>query len=130
MTWYHLPTDCEISCNYASERKVNDLAGLRLAGVQIVDCCLVTRAYNGGLIDLNELRYLLSKRRRASREPISEDDCLRAISKLKVVARKSFFYDRSIVFTETWFLPPGFTGGQCALVWDERRSELAAPNAG
>jgi len=52
-------------------------------GVQIVDICLATRPHNGGLLDLEELRGLLAKRRRASREPITEDDCLRAVSKLK-----------------------------------------------
>ncbi|CAM6097855.1 unnamed protein product [Calypogeia fissa] len=54
-------------------------------GVQIVDICLASRSYNGGLIDLEELRSLLAKRRRASQEPITDDDCLRAISKLKVL---------------------------------------------
>lgn len=54
-------------------------------GVQIVDTCLVTRPHNGGLIDLEELCSLLSKKRRASREPITEDDCRRAISKLEVL---------------------------------------------
>ncbi|KAG6541184.1 hypothetical protein Mapa_017418 [Marchantia paleacea] len=54
-------------------------------GVQIVDICLATRSHNGGLIDLEELRALLTKRRRASREPITEDDCSRAISKLKAL---------------------------------------------
>eukprot|EP01018_Ginkgo_biloba_P010600 Gb_17178 [translate_table: standard] len=54
-------------------------------GVQIVDICLATRTHNGGLIDLQELRTLLSTRRRSSREAISEDDCLRAISKLKAL---------------------------------------------
>eukprot|EP00249_Psilotum_nudum_P010238 c22416_g1_i2 orf=390-1001(-) len=54
-------------------------------GVQIVDVCLATRMHNGGLLDIEELCSLLSKRRRASREPINEDDCLRAISKLKVL---------------------------------------------
>ncbi|MCO5567053.1 hypothetical protein L7F22_020738 [Adiantum nelumboides] len=54
-------------------------------GVQIVDICLATRPYNGGLIDLEKLCSLLSKKRRASREPISEDDSLRAICKLEVL---------------------------------------------
>uniref|UniRef100_A0A0D6R6V0 Vacuolar protein sorting-associated protein n=1 Tax=Araucaria cunninghamii TaxID=56994 RepID=A0A0D6R6V0_ARACU len=54
-------------------------------GVQIVDICLATRPHNGGLIELQDLKALLSKRRRSSREAISEDDCLRAISKLKVL---------------------------------------------
>ncbi|KAH7291528.1 hypothetical protein KP509_29G020500 [Ceratopteris richardii] len=54
-------------------------------GVQIVDICLATRSHNGGLIDLGELCSLLSKKRRALREPISEDDCRRAISKLEIL---------------------------------------------
>ncbi|KAH9307518.1 hypothetical protein KI387_035429, partial [Taxus chinensis] len=54
-------------------------------GVQIVDICLATRPHNGGLIELRELQALLSKRRRSSREAISEDDCSRAISKLKAL---------------------------------------------
>ncbi|KAJ7571125.1 hypothetical protein O6H91_01G149900 [Diphasiastrum complanatum] len=54
-------------------------------GVQIVNVCLSTRPHNGGLIDLEELRGLLSKQRRSSRDPITDDDCLRAISKLKAL---------------------------------------------
>ncbi|TXG67845.1 hypothetical protein EZV62_009120 [Acer yangbiense] len=54
-------------------------------GVQIVDICLATRAHNGGLINLQELCKLLCQRRKNDRELVSEDDCLRAISKLKVL---------------------------------------------
>ncbi|KAL3683962.1 hypothetical protein R1sor_001984 [Riccia sorocarpa] len=54
-------------------------------GVQIVDVCLATRPHNGGLMDLEELRGHLMKRRRVSREAITEDDCIRAISKLKAL---------------------------------------------
>lgn len=54
-------------------------------GVQIVDICLATRPHNGGLIDLEELCFLLSKKRRTAREPITMDDCRRAISKLEVL---------------------------------------------
>ncbi|XP_058067851.1 vacuolar protein sorting-associated protein 22 homolog 1 [Magnolia sinica] len=54
-------------------------------GVQIVDICLATRSHNGGLIDLQELRNLLCQRRKAARDSVSEDDCLRAISKLKAL---------------------------------------------
>ncbi|KAK8961791.1 hypothetical protein KSP40_PGU021976 [Platanthera guangdongensis] len=54
-------------------------------GVQIVEICLASRSHNGGLINLQELCSLLSQRRKAVREAISEDDCLRAISKLKVL---------------------------------------------
>ncbi|KAF8389314.1 hypothetical protein HHK36_026007 [Tetracentron sinense] len=55
------------------------------AGVQIVDICLATRPLNGGLINLQELRGLVCQRRKIAREAVSEDDCLRAISKLKVL---------------------------------------------
>ena len=53
--------------------------------MQIVDICLSTRAHNGGLISLEELCKLLGQRRKGAREAVSEDDCLRAISKLKVL---------------------------------------------
>ncbi|XP_010268373.1 PREDICTED: vacuolar protein sorting-associated protein 22 homolog 1 isoform X1 [Nelumbo nucifera] len=54
-------------------------------GVQIVDICLETRSENGGLINLQELCSRLRQRRKAARESVSEDDCLRAINKLKVL---------------------------------------------
>jgi len=54
-------------------------------GVQIVDICIATRSHNGGLIDLLDLRKLLCQKRKATLESLSEDDCLRAISKLKVL---------------------------------------------
>ncbi|XP_031376493.1 vacuolar protein sorting-associated protein 22 homolog 1 [Punica granatum] len=54
-------------------------------GVQIVEICLGTRPHNGGLINLQELCTLLRHKRKTSREAVSEDDCLRAISKLKVL---------------------------------------------
>ncbi|KAH7544357.1 hypothetical protein JRO89_XS15G0154100 [Xanthoceras sorbifolium] len=54
-------------------------------GVQIVEICLATRPHNGGLINLQELCKLLRQRRKSDREAVSEDDCLRAISKLKVL---------------------------------------------
>ncbi|KAF5727966.1 vacuolar protein sorting-associated protein 22 1 [Tripterygium wilfordii] len=54
-------------------------------GLQIVDICLATRAHNGGLINLQELCSLLRQRRKSDREAVSEDDCLRALSKLKVL---------------------------------------------
>lgn len=54
-------------------------------GVQIVDICLATRPHNGGLINLQELCSLLRQRRKSDRGVVTEDDCLRAISKLKVL---------------------------------------------
>lgn len=53
--------------------------------MQIVEICLATRPHNGGLINLQELCDLLGQRRKSFREAVSEDDCLRAISKLKVL---------------------------------------------
>ena len=53
--------------------------------MQIVDICLATRVHNGGLIDLQELCNLLCQRRKSAHGAVSEDDCLRAISKLKVL---------------------------------------------
>ncbi|KAJ6950472.1 hypothetical protein NC651_004208 [Populus alba x Populus x berolinensis] len=54
-------------------------------GVQIVEICLATRPHNGGLINLQELCALLRQKRKSDREAVSEDDCLRAISKLKIL---------------------------------------------
>ncbi|CAN0913802.1 Vacuolar protein sorting-associated protein 22 homolog 1 [Linum grandiflorum] len=54
-------------------------------GVQIVEICLNTRPHNGGLINLQELCNLLRQKRKGDREAVSEDDCLRAITKLKVL---------------------------------------------
>ncbi|KAK1291789.1 hypothetical protein QJS10_CPB17g00118 [Acorus calamus] len=54
-------------------------------GVQIVDICLATRSHNGGLINLQELCSLLCQRHKVARDAVSEDDCLRAINKLKIL---------------------------------------------
>eukprot|EP00054_Salpingoeca_dolichothecata_P017293 m.103279 g.103279 ORF g.103279 m.103279 type:complete len:245 (-) comp22396_c0_seq1:87-821(-) len=54
-------------------------------GVQIVEMCLASRAVNGGLADLSELRNLVLKRRGKSLQEISEDDMERAIKKLKIL---------------------------------------------
>ncbi|BAH94680.1 Os09g0529700 [Oryza sativa Japonica Group] len=66
-------------------------------GVQIVDICIATRATNGGLIDLLDLRKLLCQKRKADLGSLTSDDCLRAISKLKAsILRNStatFFWE-------------------------------------
>ncbi|PHT28103.1 Vacuolar protein sorting-associated protein 22 -like protein 1 [Capsicum baccatum] len=62
------------------DRKIIEL------GVQIIEVCLATRPHNGGLISLDDLCKLLGHRQKAVREMISEDECLRAISKLKVAS--------------------------------------------
>ncbi|KAI3871268.1 hypothetical protein MKX03_017513, partial [Papaver bracteatum] len=51
--------------------------------VQIVDICLDTRSLNRGLINLQELCTPLCQRQKAARDSVSEDECLRVISKLK-----------------------------------------------
>ncbi|KAL9275679.1 Vacuolar protein sorting-associated protein 22 homolog 1-like protein [Drosera capensis] len=58
---------------------------LFISGVQIVEICLATRPHNGGLISLQELCTLVGQKRENAREPVTEDDFLRAISKLKVL---------------------------------------------
>ncbi|XP_010268374.1 PREDICTED: vacuolar protein sorting-associated protein 22 homolog 1 isoform X2 [Nelumbo nucifera] len=65
--------------------QLEEFARKHKAGVQIVDICLETRSENGGLINLQELCSRLRQRRKAARESVSEDDCLRAINKLKVL---------------------------------------------
>ncbi|CAN6922759.1 unnamed protein product, partial [Brassica oleracea] len=54
-----------------------------LTCVQIIEVCMLTRSLNGGLISLQELCNHLRQRRKKDREAVTEDDCLRAISKLK-----------------------------------------------
>ncbi|KMZ60555.1 putative Vacuolar sorting protein SNF8 [Zostera marina] len=54
-------------------------------GVQIVDICMLTRSDNGGLISLHNLRLLVCQKHKTGRESVTEDDCLRAISKLKIL---------------------------------------------
>ncbi|KAJ2842944.1 ESCRT II complex subunit Dot2, partial [Coemansia erecta] len=52
-------------------------------GIQIIDICVATRTMNGGLIDIEELRERLVRKRVRGSEPIIEDDIKRAISQLK-----------------------------------------------
>ncbi|KAL3144419.1 hypothetical protein ABBQ32_004167 [Trebouxia sp. C0010 RCD-2024] len=54
-------------------------------GVQIVEACLATRAYNGGFMELGSLRNAVQRRRGAAADPVSEDDISRAIGKLKTL---------------------------------------------
>jgi hypothetical protein len=54
-------------------------------GVQVVEACLITRAANGGLIDMDDLlRRVMSRRARGSQTP-SLDDLERAVKKLHVL---------------------------------------------
>ncbi|KAJ2007003.1 ESCRT II complex subunit Dot2 [Coemansia thaxteri] len=52
-------------------------------GIQIIDICVSTRSANGGLIEVEELRRRLIRRRLKGSEPIVEDDIRRAIGQLK-----------------------------------------------
>ncbi|KAJ1880173.1 ESCRT II complex subunit Dot2 [Coemansia sp. RSA 1722] len=54
-------------------------------GIQIIDICVATRTMNGGLIDIEELRERLVRKRVRGSEPIIEDDIRRAISQLKAL---------------------------------------------
>ncbi|GIL76429.1 hypothetical protein Vretifemale_6023 [Volvox reticuliferus] len=54
-------------------------------GVQVVEACLATRSVNGGIMDLASLLKYVNRRRGSQGEPVSEDDVVRAISKLKVL---------------------------------------------
>ncbi|KAJ1723239.1 ESCRT II complex subunit Dot2 [Coemansia erecta] len=52
-------------------------------GIQIIDICVATRSMNGGLMDLDELRQRLIRKRLKGSEPVVEDDIRRAINQLK-----------------------------------------------
>mmetsp|Transcript_12492 Transcript_12492/g.45543 ORF Transcript_12492/g.45543 Transcript_12492/m.45543 type:complete len:246 (-) Transcript_12492:1565-2302(-) len=54
-------------------------------GVQTIEACLVTKKINGGLTELSDLRRLVQKRRGTHTDPITEDDLVRAVEKLKVL---------------------------------------------
>ncbi|GAB4814159.1 hypothetical protein N2152v2_001205 [Parachlorella kessleri] len=54
-------------------------------GVQVVEACLTLRPFTGGLVELSVLHKYVQKRRGSKADPISEDDVLRAIEKLKLL---------------------------------------------
>lgn len=54
-------------------------------GVQVIEACLATRSTNGGLMELRSLLGYVQKRRGSLADPISDDDIIRAIKKLKVL---------------------------------------------
>lgn len=53
--------------------------------VQIVEACWATRDLNGGLMELPALIKYVNRRRGRQADPISEDDVVRAIKKIKVL---------------------------------------------
>ena len=55
-------------------------------GVQVLEACWASRPLNGGLMELGAVRAAVVKRRGQRADPISEDDILRAVKKLKVGA--------------------------------------------
>ncbi|PNW70123.1 hypothetical protein CHLRE_17g706650v5 [Chlamydomonas reinhardtii] len=54
-------------------------------GVQVVEACLASRSLNGGMMELPALLRAVSRRRGGAAEPVSEDDVVRAIKKLRVL---------------------------------------------
>ena len=52
-------------------------------GVQIVEACLASRARDGGLCELAPLMQAVLRRRGSAATPVSEDDVLRAIERLR-----------------------------------------------
>jgi len=53
-------------------------------GVQVIEACLATKPKNGGLLSLKDLHKLVLKGRSRTRQDVSEDDIVRAISKLGI----------------------------------------------
>ncbi|CAI5951298.1 unnamed protein product [Closterium sp. NIES-64] len=56
-------------------------------GVQLIETCMATRADNGGLINLEELRRLVAGKRRMPLDALSHDDCMRALATIKSLGR-------------------------------------------
>lgn len=54
-------------------------------GVQLLEACLASRPINGGMFELGALRAAVMRRRGSRSDPVSEDDIIRAIKKLKVL---------------------------------------------
>eukprot|EP00879_Flechtneria_rotunda_P020502 GHRR01021571.1.p1 GENE.GHRR01021571.1~~GHRR01021571.1.p1 ORF type:complete len:247 (+),score=73.94 GHRR01021571.1:298-1038(+) len=54
-------------------------------GVQLLEACLASRPLNGGMIELGQLRAAVTRRRGRLADPVSDDDIIRAIKKLKVL---------------------------------------------
>ncbi|CAL1528739.1 unnamed protein product [Lymnaea stagnalis] len=54
-------------------------------GIQIVEVCMATSKRNGGLIGIEDLRRKVEASRGRNSQPISMDDLLRSIKKLKIL---------------------------------------------
>ncbi len=56
---------------------------------QIVEACWTTRESNGGLLEVPHLLRLVNRRRGGQADPVTDDDALRAIKKLKARGQAS-----------------------------------------
>ncbi|KAI9297664.1 vacuolar-sorting protein SNF8 [Neoconidiobolus thromboides FSU 785] len=56
-------------------------------GLQIIEVCIKTRGYNGGLIEMEQLKSQLNERRSQSIKLISDDDVLKAIKTLNPLGK-------------------------------------------
>eukprot|EP00775_Hariotina_reticulata_P006892 gene6892-7108_t len=54
-------------------------------GVQLLEACMASRPMNGGIVELGQLRAAVTRRRGSLSDPVSDDDIIRAIKKLKVL---------------------------------------------
>jgi len=52
-------------------------------GIQVVESCLSARGVTGGLMELNELRIRVNRRRGSKVQQVSDDDILQAVRKLQ-----------------------------------------------
>lgn len=52
-------------------------------GVCVVEACIATRGRNGGLLELSQLLRLVRARRGSAADPVSADDVLQAVKKLR-----------------------------------------------
>ncbi|DBA00631.1 TPA: hypothetical protein N0F65_003560 [Lagenidium giganteum] len=112
--------------------------------VQIIEVCILTRPKNGGLIGMNDLLRLLSKRRSPAMQKVSDDDVKRAVKKLSVLGEGFQLIEmeeRTMIVTVPIELSPDHstiialaqnTGGMVnvsilarELGWDGKRSTIA-----
>lgn len=71
-------------------------------GVQLVEACLASRQLNGGLMELGALRAAVERRRGSRSDPVSEDDIVRAVRKLKVGGHRRLNSFTSSVYEASW----------------------------
>eukprot|EP00201_Polytomella_parva_P021692 CAMPEP_0175048004 /NCGR_PEP_ID=MMETSP0052_2-20121109/5925_1 /TAXON_ID=51329 ORGANISM="Polytomella parva, Strain SAG 63-3" /NCGR_SAMPLE_ID=MMETSP0052_2 /ASSEMBLY_ACC=CAM_ASM_000194 /LENGTH=214 /DNA_ID=CAMNT_0016311973 /DNA_START=152 /DNA_END=796 /DNA_ORIENTATION=- len=54
-------------------------------GVQVVEACLASKQFNGGMMEVSALRRAVNARRGSQVDPVSEDDIIRAAQSLRVL---------------------------------------------